>query len=369
MLELPALTLGRFALSPLALLALPALLLAWRKPSVRALLLACLTALPLLLALPGAGLVGGVVVCALLLRGLVAPADGGRLAGVALLWLPIALLAPPASALPWPDLLWRLPVALTAVLALAAVLQASARWPLALLLTALPFAPFGATLLTAQRGVAELSLPQVAARWAFTGPVASSALGLPWLLSGADRLARCALFLAVLLAWALAGRPQARARLLVPTLVAAALAVLVAQTAAAWSLPPQVPGLPQTVLTGVTGWSLAGLALAVARVLSLPPLLRAPLPPSAPRLDACAGLAASLTLALLAVVAPSRLGPVWLVDPVVLGLAAVLVAALVRTRARGPLATAAAACVQAAAALALAGGAWAGWATASALQP
>ena len=368
MIHLPALAIGSLQVSALALLlAPPLLLLAFQARPVTA-VLALLLALPLLIAAPGPGLVGGVVVVALLSRGLVQPAQRSLCARLALLWLPVAVLQPSANLALWPTLIWTLPTALAASLGVGATLQAGMRWPLALLLALLPFAPLGDALVQPAQVVAELPFAQVAARWQFVGPGEVDATGLAGFWFLADRLARGLLFLTVLLGWVAARRPRPLLRSLAPLLPLAALLLLAGQTALAWRLPAHAPGFP--LLTAAShGRNLAAVALAVARVGSLLVLLRADFAPADFRLDACAGVAATLALTLLAVIAPALWGPTWLADPVALALLALALTALVRTRSTSQVVLRAAGLVQAAAAAVLAGGAWAGWATATVFHP
>ena len=176
------------------------------------------------------------------------------------------------------------------------------------------------------------------------------------------------LFLAVLLGWVAVRRPQSLLRSLAPLLPLAALLLLAGQTVLAWQLPAHAPGFP--FLTAAShGRNLAAVALAVARVGSLLLLLRADFAPSDFRLDAGAGIAASLALTLLAAIAPTLWGPTWLADPVALALLALALTALGRTRSPSQAVLRSAGLIQAAAAAVLAGGAWAGWATATAFQP
>ncbi len=368
MLQLPSFALGAVEISPLALLPLPLLVWLAIRPQRAIALVTCLTAVPLLLGAPGPGLVGGVVVLALLLRGLASPQQLSTVARIALLWLPVAVLQPPAPLIVWPNLVWLLPAALTASFALAAALESDLRWPLALVLAVLPFAPFGDSLLQPVHLTAALPLPQVAADWRFAGPgeIAAAPLAALWFL--ADRIARCLQFGALLLAWIAVRRSRPRLKIAALVLLLLALLLLAGQTVAALALPAHAPGFAR-VAGQAQGWDLAGVALALARIGSLGLLLAADLPPLATRLDAWTGIGASLTLALLTLTAPAFLGPAWFVDPLTFALLTLLLAALVRTRAPGGWAARAAGVVQIAAAAALAGGAWSGWATASMLHP
>lgn len=368
MAQLPSFVLGSVQLAPLALLPLPFLLGLLLRPTVWLTRLALLAALPLLIAAPGTGLVGGVVVIALLLRALASPMQVSGLAGVALLWLPVALLQPPGAIAVWPQLLWTMPMALVSALAVAACLRAEDRWTTALLLVVLPFAPFGATLLQPGSVTAALPLPQVAVRWPFAGAGLLDAAALPSVLAEADRVARCLLFAALLIGWIAVQRGAPRLRLVASVLVGLALAVLMAQTAAAGHLPAHPSGYAQ-ILLPVTTWNLAPIALAFARVLTLLLLLRRDLAPASARLDASVGLAASLTLAWLAATAGAFLGSAWLTDPLALGLLALVATALVRSRQPVGAPARLAGLLQLAAAAALAGGAWAGWAVPSSFYP
>ncbi len=368
MLLLPSLHLGPLSIAPLALLPIVPVIVLILKPSRIVSLLALVTSVPLLLAPAGAGLVGGVAVCALLLRALLAIEQQTQLAKLALLWLPVALLQAGGVAFVWPVVLIGALAALTASVATAAALEHDLRWPLALLLALLPFAPFGDALLQPAQVSAALPFSQVAARWQFTGPgeIDVAALSGIWFL--ADRLARGALFLALLLGWAAERRPVwflDRAAFL---LLLFAGGLLAGQTLAAASAPVHAPGFPLAPATALD-WNAAGVALALARIASLAVLLRAGPRSVATSLDGWAGLSASLLLAALTYFAPEVVGPTWLVDPLALALLALVLAATVRVRATAGWPRVAAGLVQLAAAAALAGGSWAGWATTSLLQP
>lgn len=368
MMHWPSFALGAVVVSPLALLVLPFLVALAVRPRRIFALLGCLSALPLLTVPPGPGLVGGVAVFALMVRGVAVSGQQQQMARLALLWLPVAVLQVPTSVQVWPNAVWLLATAVTAGLAVAAALDARMRWPLALLLVALPFAPFGDALLQPANIVAELPLPQIAARWHFTGSgeVDTAALAGIWFI--ADRVARCLLFVGLLLGWIAARRSQSSLRSLATLFLLVALLMLVGQSVAAAHLPGRAPGFPG-VSVEEQGWNAAGLALAVARIGSLLLLLRVDLPARTVQLDRWAGMAACVTLAFLALNAPAVAGPNWLADPLPLGLVALLVAAFVRTHGNSRLANLAAGLVQVAAAASLAGGAWAGWATATYLAP
>ena len=368
MMQWPTVALGSVITSPLALIPLALVLGLARRPNRPLALVACLATLPLLLCAPGPGLVGGVVALALLLRGITQPAHTHLFARVALLWLPVAELQPPTDLPVWPPLTWLLPVAFAASLSLAATLHVGMRWPLALLLVVLPFAPFGIAVLQPVHLVVELPLPQVAARWPFAGPgqIDTARLASLWFI--AERTARALLFVALLLGWIAIPRVLPKLRSLATLLMLLALLLLVGQAVAALQVPGHPPGFALAVGQS-HAWNASGVALAVARIASLFLLLRADLPTIAPRLDAWAGMALTLVLALLAATAPAFLGPNWLVDPLPLALLALLVTALVRTHTPIGFARNAAGLLQAAAVAALAGGAWAGWATASYLVP
>ena len=368
MLQLPGWTLGSLAASPLALLSLPFLLALLVKPVRGVALLALFAATPLLLAASGPGLVGGVVVFASLLRAVVAPQEARAAAQIALLWLPAAFLQPPLLAPVGPGLVWSVLGALAAALGVAAALQPANRWPLSLLLALLPFAPFGDALLRPAQVSATLSFADSAARWSFAGPGALDVLHLSgvWFLT--DRLARGLLFGAILLGWVGAHRGQRSLRSLARVLTLGALVLLLGQTVGASGLAPQAPGFPHMPATGLE-WNGAGVALGCARVLSLLLLLRVAPFASTVSVDAWAGATASLTLAVLALAAPSLAGPTWLVDSFALALVALLLASLVRGSAPSALLDRVLAFGQLAAAAVIAGGVWAGWATASVLQP
>ena len=115
----------------------------------------------------------------------------------------------------------------------------------------------------------------------------------------------------------------------------------------------------------VGAWDAAGVGLGLARLLTLGVLLVRPLTGATRQLDLWVGLLASIALAGLALGAPDFWGPTWFADPMALGLAALILTALVRSQYTQGYAHQAAGAVQVAVAAGLVGGAWAGWATAS----
>ena len=359
----PSLTTGGLVWSPLGLLPLPWLLLLATRPRPLFHVLACLSCAPLLAVAPGPALLGGVAVLALVARGWAVPAQARATARMALLWLPVAILHG-ATTLPlMPGLACAL-AALAASLAIAATLQADMRWPLALLLALLPFAPVGEALMQPAQRTAELPWQQVAARWQYSGPgaIAVADLVSPWPV--AERLARILLFVAVLMAFVAVRRSANRLAGAAALLPFVALALLVGQSLALLQSLAHAPGVP-FVAVAAPGCNAVGLALAGARIATVWVLLRHDLSMTATRLDAWAGTVLGVTLALAALAAPAIVGPAWLADPVALALVAMLVSTLVRGQASSASLARAAGLVQVAAGAAFAGGATAGLATAS----
>ena len=369
---LPFSHLGPIAVALLAAPVLPLLGWAAWRPSAAIRRAAAVAALPLLCVPAGPGLIAGVAVAACLLRAEIAPEESRCWARAALLWWPVALLAPPTASLPGELGLWLLPAAAAATSALAATLQQRLRWLLALVLAALPVAPAPQALVFPAALDALLPMEDAAARWHHAGPGVVDLASLPWLLAHAAPLLRVAGIAAVLLGWLALHRAMPRLRLWVLALLGGSVALALAHAAAALQLPPHAAGFP-AVPAVATGWSIGLVAAALARTATLGFLTlgsgcgRRP-GPSLP-LDPLAAALAAAAGAILAVLAAPQVGPTWPADPLALGLSGLFVTALVRSRAPGTALADAAGALQIALALGIVGGVRAGLTVASGLSP